>query len=264
MVRRNFFNTAIIVIAIILVLLIGYRYATTESETLHFSGPNIYRAVYAYEVMHEQGFEVNLEFEGKWTDSGELATGSGIVLEAGEGKFVIDYQNSEISVGGPTSGAEHVGAATIILTTTHASVIKLGLEPRSSGDLDSLVSELNSLAERLVTPQSIGIAGEIMLDSETLLKPTIIQEIDNILKPRNEITFFETGLKLSLENSDLTELAEVANLLKASGIGVSKAATSRMLLLVRCSCTLTEAELNEKIPEAANVYSLQLIKTPVQ
>ncbi len=247
--------------------MIGYRYATAETESLEFSGPNIYRAIYAYEIMNERGFEVNLVFEGKWTDTGENAQGTGTVLKGEEGTFTIKYREQEITVGGPTSGKEHIAAGSIKLEPAHSAVVKLGLTARSSDSLDMLVKELDTLAETLVSDiHNTGISGSIMLDSETLLKPTILQEIDNILGPGNEVEFYETGLVFSINNADTKDLAEIANMLRLNNIEIAKAATSRMTVLVRADEQIdkTEDELSANVPETANVYSLKIIKKSVQ
>ena len=81
MAKKNLLNTIIILAAIILVIIISLKLFAVEESTLTFSGPNIYRAVYVYETMNEQGYSVDLSLIGKWTDTGEKFEGSGLIID---------------------------------------------------------------------------------------------------------------------------------------------------------------------------------------
>jgi hypothetical protein len=265
--KQNIFNIAIVTVALILVIIIGLYYLQTEHDSLTFSGPNIYRAVYAWEIMNEQGYEVNINFEGEWTDNNKPAKGTGIVLHGAEGAFLILYEDKEISVGGPTSGKEHIQAVSIILEPAHKSVVKIGLEPQRSESLENFIQTIESLSDAISDNiYTIGLEGDIMMDSETLLKPTIIQELDNILKGDNSITFYETGLRFSLKNANLADLAEIRDMFLLNEIQISNVATSRLVIINRVEDypKKTELELVQCLPGETKTYSLRIIKKPIQ
>ncbi|MFH1450496.1 MAG: TrmB family transcriptional regulator sugar-binding domain-containing protein [archaeon] len=265
--RRNIFNVAIFALALVLVFLIGLHYLNSESESLHFSGPNIYRAIYAWEVMDGQGYEVRLEFEGRTTSTGEATAGAGVVIQGKEGAFTIADENNEITIGGPTSGKEDVQAATLILAPAHEGVIKIGLNPMSFESLDALIKQFEKIAEVAGGEvYGIGIEGELLLDSETDLKPTIIQELNNILKGENNIIFYESGLHLTLENADLKDLSEIMNMFMWKNVKITGAATGRTRMLIRTVSKVQESreDISGRIPADVSTYSVQIINKPIQ
>jgi len=265
----NVFNITIILVIVILVALISVRYYTTEPQKdLHFSGPNIYRAVYAYEVIHEQGFEASLYFEGKWVDSGELIEGRGMIIAGEDGTFTIEYDKRELTIGGPTSSSEQIAATKVVLYPAHSDIIKVKMGPQRIGNFDSLIKKLDRLADRLVPEENIyniGFEGDIMIDTELNLKPTIVQELDNILKQGNEVDFYESGLRISLKNADLSDLENIRSLLDQRSIEVSNIATSRLVVLIRSKQSIkgTDNMLFESIAHDIGVYSLKIIKKPL-
>jgi len=243
-------------------------YVTEPQEDLHFSGPNIYRAVYAYEVIHEQGFEASLYFEGKWVDSGELIENRGMITAGEGGTFTVEYDGRELTIGGPTSSSEHIAATKVVLQPAHSDIIKAKMHPQRIGNFDSLIRKLDRLADKLVPEENIyniGFEGDIMIDAGLNLKPTIVQELDNILKPGNDITFYESGLRLSLKNADLSDLESIRALLDQRSIEVSNIATSRLVVLIRSKQPIkgTDDLLFDSIANDIGVYYLKIIKKPL-
>lgn len=268
--KPNPFNIVIIILAIILVLAISVHFLGVEERTLTFSGPNIYRAVYLYEVMDGQGYLVNLEVDGNWVDTGGQFNGKGLVTEAEKGQFVMLYGGDEVSVGGPTSATEDISASQLILSPAHAAVVKVGIEPVSDNTFASLNTKLGTLATALVPSSNlynIGIHGDIMLDVDASLTPTIVQGLDNILKPNNEITLYEHGLRFSFSNADLNDLSAVNTFLNSNGIEVTKVATSSIELAVRSNAAILDNRdslMQKAEPFSFTIYLLRVINSPLK
>lgn len=267
--KTNVFNVIIILVAIGLVAIISTHYGAMEENTLTFSGPNIYRSVYVFEIMQEQGYEVLLTIDGAWTDTGEPFEGSGVILEAEQGQYLIDYSGNQVSVGGPQTGTEDLSASKLYLSPLHDSVVKVGIMPASFTTLSESISELNTLSYSLVPAENlynVGIVGDVMLDTQEILSPTLVQEIDNILPPNNEIILYDKGIRLSFENAKLADLSEINSLLTKKGITVTAVATSRLELQVRSDSSIKEVrETLQQSAEARGfgIYLLRVINEPV-
>ena len=268
--KKNLLNVLIVIIALILVLAISLHLFAMEEKTLNFSGANIYRAVYVYDAMEHQGFLVNLDVTGYWTDTNELFEDSALILDATKGNFLVLYEDREIAIGGPTSTTEDIAAEQLILKPLNKELIKLGLEPISYSNLATLNSKLERLSLSLLTKEEIydvGIRGDVMIDTDTTLKPTIIQKIENLLKPRNEITLYNNGIQLSLENANLDDLKAINELLSNEKVSSTDVATSRLEVLVRTKSTIgesTDTLLNKAEQSDFEIYMLRLISDPIQ
>ena len=269
MVRKvNVFNAVIIILAFALVVTIGLHYYAMEENTLTFSGANIYRSVYIYQIMDEQGFAVLLTIDGRWVDTQEAFQGSGIVVDGEYGQYTMEYYDNYVTVGGPQSAAEDISANEIKLSTLHDSVLKIGLEPASSLSLSGLYSELLVFTDLLVDEEiyNVGISGDVMVDTSTALQPTLVQEIDNLLKPGNEVELFDNGLRIGFENAELSDINAISDLLSGKGIMVSGVATSKLELIVRTKGEISESRdtIEERISGTGySTYLLRIIKSPI-
>lgn len=266
--KVNLFNTIIIILAIALVITIGLHYYSMEENTLTFSGANIYRSVYIYQIMDEQGFAVLLTIDGQWVDTQEAFQGSGVIVDGEFGQYTMEYHDNYVTVGGPQSAAEDISANELKLSTLHESVLKIGLEPVKSTSLSSLYAEFLSFTNNLVDEKiyNIGLTGDVMIDTSTALQPTIVQEIDNLLKPGNTIELFDNGMRISFENAELSDLDAIADLLYDKNILVTGVATSKLELLIRTETEISESREAVESRIANTIYTtylIRIIKSPI-
>jgi len=267
--RKNVINLLIVVVALIFIVGIALRFYIAEERTLNFSGPNVYRATYVYDAMQKQGFSVDLKFSGRWTDSDEKVESEGLIVDTDLGSFTIILDGREVTVGGPFSSTEDIQAASLSLVPAHAVVIKIGIESQEFSDLKSLNSFLENFVNRIISPSNIyeiGIKGDITLDVSETIKPTIIQDLHNVLRPQNEFVLFERGLIIKLEDANVDELKEVAGLFENKGIKLEKVATSRLELFLRAKeKPLETREALQKRAEDywAKIFLFKIIAKPV-
>ena len=234
--RKNAINLLIFGVALVLIIAIAMRLYGVEEKTLHFSGPNVYRAVYVYDAMQKQGFSVDLKFDGRRTDSEKKISSEGLVLGGELGEFTIMLNGRQVTVGGPFSSSDDIQASSLILVPNHKAVVKAGLDPLSADSLSDLNSELANFAAAIIPAANIyetGIEGDITLDVSSSLQPTIIQQLGNVLRPQNEIVLYDRGLILKLENANLDDLESISQFFAQQNISVQKVATSSITLYVR-------------------------------
>ena len=268
--KRNVINILIAAVALVFVLGIALRFYAAEERTLNFSGPNVYRAVYVFDAMQKQGFSVNLKFSGKWTDTNEKIDGNGLIVDAELGSFEILLDSREVTVGGPFSSSDDIQAASLSLIPAHAAVVKIGVEPQEFLSLNSFNTYFENFASYIIQPSNIyevGIEGDITLDFAGIIKPTLIQDLNNILRPGNDHVLFERGLILKLKNANLEELKAAAQLFETKGIKVEKVATSRLNLYLRTrEKPLETREALQKRAESSGVkiFLFKIITKPVQ
>ncbi len=267
--RKNVINLLIVVVALIFIVGIALRFYLAEERTLNFSGPNVYRAVYVYDAMQKQGFSVNMKFSGRWTDSGEKVSGEGLIVGTDLGSFTIIFEGREVTVGGPFSGKEEIQAASFSLIPAHTAVVKIGVEPKEFLSLNSFNNFFENFVNSIVGAGNIyetGISGDITLDVSETLKPTLIQDLNNIFRPKNEFVLFENGLLLKLEDANIDELKEVDKLFERKGIKIEKLATSRLELFLRTKeIPLETREALQRRAEAGGVkiFLFKVITKPV-
>jgi len=268
--KFNVINITLIVIIFLLVSLVGVKYYREETQdTLEFSGPNIYRAIYAYNVLDQKGAEVLLDFKGKWVDSGEKIEDVAEIRGGHEGVFIVMYKNKEITIGGPASSSEHIAVTSLSLKLPHSDLIRAVLLPQSIDTIGDLVDKLDRLSKKLIPSNNIyniAINGDIMFDTKKSMTPTIIQDIDNLLPAGNNIEFYQTGLRLKLQNADINDFENINMLLNRRGITVTRVATSRLEVLIRSIHGIgsTDAAMLEKVAQDVGVYSLKIVKDPIQ
>jgi len=233
----NPINVIIVLIVVILLSFIAFRFSNFEEQTLTFSGPNIYRAVYVYQLMESQGYLANLRVEGRWQDTNEPFNDVGLITSADKGRFNIEYQGHSYSIGGSSSAVEDIAADRLHISPLHDGVIKIGITPVTSQSLSLLLFEINGFVEDVIGDDNslynVGIKGDLLIDVDTTLKPTIVQEVDNVLKPDNDITLFEKGLRISFSNADLSDLEELISLFSDKNIIIERVATGDMLFFIR-------------------------------
>ncbi len=268
--KKNIINLLIVVVALVFIIGIALRFYAAEERSLNFSGPNVYRAVYVFDAMQKQGFSVNLKFSGKWTDSNEKIDSQGLVVDGLFGEFTILLDSREVTVGGPFSSAEDIQAGSLSLVPAHKAVVKIGIEPQdflSLSSFNNFAADFSSSVVPETNTYEIGVEGDITLDVSETLKPTIIQDLNNIFRPKNEFVLFERGLTLKLKNANADELKKVDELFKNKGINVEKIATSRLILYVRAKETPVELrEVLQKRTEKNNVkmFLFKIITKPVK
>ncbi|HIK00114.1 TPA: hypothetical protein H1016_01065 [archaeon] len=268
--KKNVVNLLIVVIAVALIVAIALRFNISEEMTLNFSGPNVYRAVYVYAAMQEQGFSVNLKFSGKWTDNNEKIDSEGLILNAELASFTILLNGREVTVGGPFSSIDDIQAVSLSLAPNHRAVVKAGLEPLMYKDVSSLTDKLDKFSASLVPRENIsevGISGDITIDSAKTVMPTIIQELNNALRPGNEYVLFERGLILKLNNANLNDLENAGRLLSREGLDVEKIATGRLEIFIRTKNIPPEGRdvLQGKAENTGlKIFLFKIITKPVQ
>ena len=258
------------IIIFLFLFILSFRFAYQEQETLTFSGSNIYRSIYVYEIMKEQGYQVNLDIKGKWVDTQEPFDESVLILSGARGQYEVLYNDHIYTVGGPSSAVEDISANYLKLVPMHKSVVKVGINPITANSLDDLSSNIEDFSYNVVSEENvfnIGIHGDILIDVNASLQPTLVQEIDNILKPNNEITLFEKGIRLSLENSDTNDLHELSRLLKLNNFQVTRVATSDLDIQIRSTKEITENQqdlLKSTDNTDFNVFLLNIFNEPLQ
>ncbi len=268
--RKNVINLIIIVIALILIVGIALRFYAAEERTLNFSGPNVYRAVYVFDAMQKQGYSVDLKFSGRWTDSGVVVNSQGLILEGELGRFTILLDGREVTVGGPFSSADDIQATGLSLVPAHKAVVKVGIEPQEFTSLKTFNSLVENFGNSVVTSRNIydvGVEGDITLDVADTIKPTLIQDLNNVLRPGNEYVLFERGLILKLKNANAGDLRNIEQLFAGKGIKVEKGATSRIILYLRTKETPAESrDILQKRAENSGVklFLFKVITKPVQ
>jgi len=268
MVKRKVFNAAAVVIGFVLLMLIFSHYFSAEEETLSYSGVNVYRAVYAYQTMEEQGFLVDLEAKGKWVDDGSSFRGSGLVLEADKGRFTVLQNRREITIGGASSASDDIAADNIILRPKSEAVVKVGIVPIEDNTLASFTYRMNALARIFVDArniQGVGIQAEIMVDTDDVLNPTLIQKLYNVMGTHNTIALYDNGFQLVMERATLEELNHIDDILFTSGINYEKVATGRITLLIRSTKDIEDSlgDLWEKLPADYDATMLKIINEPL-
>lgn len=268
--KKNAINLMIVIVALLLITAIAMRFYGAEEKTLNFSGPNVYRAVYVYDAMQKQGYSVNLTFSGRWTDTNEKTSGSGLILKGELGEFTILLDSRQVTVGGPFSSADDIQASSLILVPNHRAVVKIGLEPFSRNSLAALNLKLESFAQQIIPAENIyeiGVEGDITLDVSNNLKPTITQDLNNIM-PQNEFVLYDNGLILKLESANIEGLKSVNQLFAQKNISVQKVATSQLILYVRTKEIPAEssAALLAKAQDSGSLglFLLRIITNPVQ
>lgn len=268
--KKNAINLLIILVAVILIAAIAIRLFGVEEQTLRFSGPNVYRAVYVFDAMQKQGFSVNLRFDGRWTDTGAQISSEGLILDGQLGEFTILLGNRQVSLGGPFSSSSDLQASRIILVPNHRAVVKVGLEPLSAGTLSELNSRLENFANAVIPRSDIyetGIEGDVTIDVSPSLMPTLLQELSNVLRPQNDFVLYDNGLILKLKNANLDDMGNINQLFVQKNLSIQKVATSRLLLYVRAKEIPSESSaalLGKAKNFGLETFLLTTITKPVQ
>jgi len=245
--KKNYVNILVVILVFSLLLTISYRFGIQEENTFTFSGPNIYRSVFVYQLMYNRGYLVNLEVEGKWIDTEEPIHATGLIVQSERGQFRIILDDHIYKVGGPSSATEDIAANRLRLLPLHESVVKVHFNPVHSDSLGDLLSDLTDLSESILPKDeiySVGVIGEVLIDVEESLKPSIIQDISNILNPDNSIALFEHGIRLFLRSgADLSDLEELQDIFKSKGLTITSVATGEMELDIRSISLVDENQL---------------------
>jgi len=268
--KQNVLNLIIIAVALVLITGIALRFYAAEERTLNFSGPNVYRAVYVLDAMQKQGYSVDLKFTGKWTDTNEKINLQGLIVDGEFGSFTILLDGREVTVGGPFSSSDDIQASSLSLVPAHKASVKIGIEPQEFSSLKQFNSFVENFAYSVIPANNvyeIGVEGDITLDVSDTIKPTLIQDLNNILRSENEYVLFERGLILKLKSANTKELNEVAQLFENKGIKVEKLATSRLILYMRTKEKPAEQrEILQKRAEDSGVeiFLFKIITKPVQ
>jgi len=195
---------------------------------------------------------------------------SGRILDTEPGQFLMLWEGKEVTVGGPASSKEDISAVAFSLIPLNREVVKVGLEPVKYNSFSQLITEIDAVSDSTVPDEaqhSVALKGSLILDSETTLNPSIIQEIDNAINAKSEFTLYDKGLGLDLNDITLQELKTVNEVLMNEGINVEKVATGRLEILVRSVKTVDgdREELIQKIENRGlETYLLTIIRSPIQ
>ncbi len=240
-----------------------------DENTLSFTGPNIYRAVYVYETMETQGYSVNLTVNGIWSDTHKPFSGSGLILDTRPGVFLILYNGQELTVGGPTSAKEDISAKGLSLVPNNLEVVKIGIDPVSYQNLSQFYADLSKFTNKLIlnTDYKIVVFGDAVIDTNESVYPTILKKLENNLTNCNFV-IYEKGIGVSFNRSDLSDLPKIDAILESNGVGVKNIETGRILLLIRTNFKINESQAS-LFKKASNlkmfkIYLLKIIKKPVQ
>jgi hypothetical protein len=268
--KFNVINITLIVVIFLLVSLVGIKYYREETQdTFEFTGPNIYRAIYAYNILNQKGAEVLLDFKGKWVESGKEIEDVAEIRGGHKGVFTVIYKSKEITIGGPASSSEHIAVTSLSLTLPHSDVLRAVLLPLNIDTIGDLVDKLDRLSKKLIPANNIyniAINGDVMFDTKRSMTPTIIQDIDNLLPAGNTIEFYQTGLRLKLQNADINDFENINMLLNRRGITVTRVATSQLEVLIRSIHGIRSSDeaMLDKVAQDIGVYSLKIITDPLQ
>jgi len=125
----DLYRKVLLLIIAVFFFAVVFKVILAEESTLEFTGANIYRAVYAQQLISNAGFASNLQVEGTWRSTGEQFSDEGRILSASTGVFTILYNGRQVLVGGPSTGSEDISAKALRIVVQNADVIRVGVEP---------------------------------------------------------------------------------------------------------------------------------------
>jgi|GEM_PF-1909615 hypothetical protein len=245
-----------------------FKVIIAEESTLEFTGANIYRAVYAQQLISHAGFASNLQIEGSWRSTGEQFSGEGRILSASKGVFTILYDGRQIMVGGPSTGSEDISARALRIVVQNEDVIRVGIEPSSNTDFSLFMSDLRNIPVQISGENLMetSLRGSISIDSTNTMTPTIAQDLENILGFGSSVTIYDKGLTISLDGVIFNTLDGVSTYFDENNISLSRVSSSRLELDIRTisDSGLSESELSEMAPVSFDYYMLRVIDEPLK
>ncbi len=264
----DIYRKVLLLIIAVFFFAVVFKVILAEESTLEFTGANIYRAVYAQQLISNAGFASNLHVEGTWRSTGEQFSDEGRILSASKGVFTILYNGRQVLVGGPSTGSEDISAKALRIVVQNADVIHVGVEPIYGDDFSVFTSSLTSIPIKLAGENIMetSLSGSVSVDSVDSISPTIAQDLENILGFGSSVTIYDKGLTIFLDGVFLKTLEELSSYFSENGILLSRVSSSRLELDIRTvsDSNLSEAELSSRAPASFDYYMLRVIDEPLK